>query len=125
METRKLNGIAISAALAGMLALGGCASSSPRPANEKLSQAELAVSLAQRSNAVDFAALELRLAEDNLQKAKGAMEKREFDQAQRFAEQALADAQLAQAKAQAAAANNAKKDVSESIETLKKEVKQQ
>lgn len=122
METRTVNGIVFSAALAAALAVGGCASSAPRPANTALTQAETAVSLAQQNNAAEFAALELRLAQENLEKARAAIQREEYDDAQRLAEQALADAQFAQAKAQAEAARKASDDVRESVETLKREV---
>ncbi|MCK5524441.1 MAG: DUF4398 domain-containing protein [Thiomargarita sp.] len=107
--------------LGGILLISGC--SAVKPPTEKIANAELAISRAQDSNAKTLAPIELRQAEDNLQKAKAAMKTEELEKARRFAEKALLDATLAETKAESETARQAAKQMRESIETLRQETR--
>ena len=108
--------------LAGIaLLLSGCGNSI-KPPTGKISNAELAISRAQDNNARDFAAFELRQAQDNLQKAKQAVQDEEFEKATRLADQAFMDASLAESKAEKEKARKAAKEMRESVETLQQEL---
>lgn len=100
--------------------LGACASV-PQP-TATLSQAELAVREAERSDAPQHAALELQSARENLDGAKGAMQNEDYVTARRLAEKALVEAQLAQDKAMAASTREAADDLRKSIESLRDEI---
>jgi predicted acylesterase/phospholipase RssA len=89
---------------------------------EKISNAELAISRAQDNNAREFATIELRRAQDNLEQAKQAVQEEEFDKAERLAEQAFMDASLADEKAESEKANKSTKELRESVDTLKQEM---
>ncbi|MDM8565231.1 DUF4398 domain-containing protein [Candidatus Halobeggiatoa sp. HSG11] len=95
---------------------------SKQPPTEKIAGAELAISRAQDNNAKDFAAIELRQAQDNLEKAKQAVTDEEYDKATRLAEQAFMDASLAETKAESEKASKAAEEMRESVETLKQEM---
>lgn len=100
--------------------IGGCATSGPPPEQE-LAQAEQKVAAARQSNASEFAALELRTAEDKLEQARAAMDEEDYVTARRLAEAALADAQVAESKARSQSTVNAAEELSQSIETLRRE----
>jgi len=99
----------------------GC-STGKKPPTEKISNAELAISRAQDNNAREFAAIELRQAQDNLEQAKQAVEQKEYEKAARLAEQALMDASLAETKAEQEKASKAAAEMRDSVDTLKQEV---
>ena len=103
------------------LLLGGCGNSI-KPPTEKIANAKLAISRAQDNNAKDFAAIELRQAQDNLQKAQQAVQEEDYEKAARLAEQAFMDASLAETKAESEKANQAAKEMRESVETLQQEL---
>jgi len=65
------------------------------------------------------APIELRLAREELDKAKLALDGREYDRARRFADQALADARTAELRAETESARQAARDLRLSIETLR------
>ncbi len=104
-----------------ILLIGGCGTAK-KPPTEKIANAELAISRAQDNNAKDFAAKELRQAQDNLEQAKQAVTDEEYDKAARLAEQAFMDASLAETKAESEKASKAADEMRESVETLKQEV---
>lgn len=103
-----------------LVGLGGCAADAPPP-QEQLAQAEQAVDTAGQSNASEFAALELRTAEDKLEQARQAMQDEDYVKARRLAEAAQVDARLAERKAQSQSTINAAQELSTSIETLRRE----
>jgi len=98
------------------LILGGC--STKKPPTDRIASAELAINLAEENKARDFAELDLYKAKENLQNAKNAVAKDDYEEAARYADQALIDAQLAQEKAQAAMAGEAADDLRKSTDTL-------
>jgi hypothetical protein len=63
--------------------------------------------------------IELRLAREELDKAKLALDGREYDRARRLADQALADARVAELRAETESARQAARDLRLSIETLR------
>ncbi len=103
-----------------LVGLSACASM-PRPTGA-LSQAELAVREAERSEAPQYAALELQTARENLDNAKQAMQSKQYETARRLAEKALVEAQLAQDKAKTASARAAAEELRDSIESLREEI---
>ncbi len=108
--------------LVGMaLLLSGCGNSI-KPPIDKIANAELAINRAQDNNAKDFAVMELRQAQDNLQKAKQAVQDEEYEKATRLADQAFMDASLAESKAEKEKASKAAKEMRDSVETLQQEL---
>jgi hypothetical protein len=97
--------------------------------NQKLWQAALAVSV---SSALAFPAFvygqsgtyppaELRLAREELDSARLALDTREYERARRLAEQALADARLAEVRAETESTRQTARDLHLSSETLRAE----
>jgi len=97
--------------------------------NQKLWQAVLAVSI---SSALAFPAFvygqsgtypptELRLAREELDSARLALDVRDYERARRLAEQALADARVAEARAETESVRQAARDLRLTIETLRAE----
>ncbi len=101
--------------ICGGLGMAGCAG---KPPLTTLSQAELAVEEAGKRTAAQYAPLELQTAREQLDKAKRAMNDKEYDAARRLADQALVNAQLAEAKAGAEKARQAAAELQKSIQTL-------
>lgn len=106
--------------LIGALLISGCGTTKQPPV-EKIANAELAINRAQDSDAREFAPLELRSAQDNLQNAKESVQKEDYEKAARFAEQALLDARLAETMAEREKAVQAAKEMLDSTETLRTE----
>jgi hypothetical protein len=107
------------ALICGAVGMAGCAGTPPVAT---LSQAELAVQQADQKTASQYAALELRIAREQLDKAKKAMADEEYDEARRLADQALVNAQFAEAKAGAEKARQAAAELQKSIQTLRTEL---
>ena len=107
-------------AMAGALLLGACASAPPPTG--VMSQAELAVRDAERSQASQYAALELQMARENFDLAKQAMQRKEHETARRMAEKALVEARLAEDKALAASTREAAEELRRSIDSLRDEI---
>ena len=106
--------------IVGTLLMGGCGTPGTQPM-EKIANAELAINQAQDRKAQELAPLELRYAEDNLQKAKAAQQNGDYEQARRFAEQAIVDAELAEYKAESETARQTTKEMRDSIDALRQE----
>ena len=107
-------------AMAGALLVGACASAPPPTG--VMSQAELAVRDAERSQASQYAALELQMARENFDQAKQAMQRKEHETARRMAEKALVEARLAEDKALAASTREAAEELRRSIDSLRDEI---
>ncbi|MFP4070424.1 MAG: DUF4398 domain-containing protein [Desulfovibrionales bacterium] len=97
---------------------GGCAHSP----QEKIETAAFAVNQAEQRNATQYATLELRYARDNLNRAREAVELKNYDEAERLAEKALADARLASARAESAKAQEELTLLRSDIEELRQEI---
>jgi len=89
---------------------------------EKIANIEMAITDARQSNAITYAPLELRFAEEKLKLAKQAMEKEDYVKAHRLAEQALLDAQLAEAKSRSERAKRLAQEMQESINEISSEL---
>lgn len=123
-KTQNTHPIATGSMLAvGALFLAACASMPPP--TEEVTKAEAAVTQAEGAGARDFAPLELRTAQEKLDRAKAAMKEDDEDNyatARRLAEEAEADAKLAATKARTAKAQKAATELQEGINTLRQEL---
>jgi hypothetical protein len=89
---------------------------------EKLANAETAVMQARQSNAITYAPLELKLAEDKLKQAKDLINEDEYEKAVLLLDEAYMDARLAYERAQSIQAKNQAKELNESINALRQEI---
>jgi hypothetical protein len=101
-----------------MTILVGCASAPP---TEKAAVARAAVDDAVAAGATELAPLELKTAQDKVEKMTVAMKAEHFDEARYLAEQAQADAKLAETKARAAKADKAARELEQGITILRRE----
>jgi membrane-bound lytic murein transglycosylase len=108
------------AALASAAVAAGCASKPPRP-TEEMTRAQTLLDQAEQSGAQQFAAAELTQARQKLKAADDATDKGNTVVAARLASEATADARLAVARTNAGKAATAAGEVSESVETLRRE----
>jgi hypothetical protein len=87
----------------------------------------MAVSRSSIANAVsaggaEYAPLELRGAQEKMSRADAAMQKKDYDDARRFAEEAQADARLAEKKAESAKAQKAAAVTQDDNRVLREEI---
>lgn len=113
---RYLQMVAIGAALS----LAACASLPPPTEQMAVSRAAIASALSAGGN--DYAAVEMKSAQDKLDLASRAMEKEDFENARRLAESSQADARLAEKKAQAGKAMKAASVTREDNRVLREEM---
>ncbi|MBF0257930.1 MAG: DUF4398 domain-containing protein [Desulfamplus sp.] len=99
----------------------GCASKGVPPL-KNISDAEMAIKEAKESSASVNAPLDVRIAEEKLQKARETAKREDYISAQRLADEALMDAKVAQVKSQTKKVKNMEQELRESIETLQNEV---
>lgn len=102
-------------------AFWGCASKGVPPL-KNITDAELAIKMAKESSASVNAPLEVRIAEEKLQKARESAKKEDYISAQRLADEAVMDAKFAEVKSQTQKIKNMESELRESIETLQNEV---
>ena len=98
--------------------LAGCAGNPP---TEQYAVTQSAVNSAVSAGGTEYAAVEMKAAQDKLKQAELAMHDKKYDEARRLAEQAEWDARVAERKAQAAKADLALKDSQKAIEELRNE----
>lgn len=114
-----LRGLKLAAlALGSSLVLAGCAGNPP---TEQYAVTQSAVNSAVSAGGPEFAALEMKSAQDKLKQAEMAMHDKKYDEAKRLAEQAEWDARVAERKAQAAKAERAVKDAHQGVDELREE----
>jgi hypothetical protein len=101
--------------LLGLIIISGC--STTTPPTDTVAQAELAVRAARDARAADLAALDLKGAQEKLERARQAMSAKKYDDARRFAESAQVDAELAEAKSEAATLRGIADGVQRKIDT--------
>jgi hypothetical protein len=119
MKTITIMRRAVLRSVCGMLiVVGGCAGA---PSMDSVSPTESAVNRAIEAKAGEYAPLELRLAQDNLDAAREALNDEEYERARRLAETARVDARLAEVKAQSATAREQAREIEVTIETLRQE----
>jgi len=99
---------------------GACASVGPPV--EKIAKGEMAIANARQSNAITYAPLELKFAEDKLKMAKQAMKDEDYEKAHKLVDQALLDAKTAEAKSRSEKAKRSAKELRESIEEMGQEL---
>lgn len=116
---RRLPGIKLAALVLGSsLVLAGCAGNPP---TEQYAVTQSAVNAAISAGGTEFAAVEMKSAQDKLKEAELAMHDKEYEKARRLAEQAEWDARLAERKAQAAKAEQAVQDARQGVQELREE----
>ena len=114
-----LHGLKMAAlALGGSLVLAGCAGNPP---TEQFAVTESAVNNAVSAGGTEFAAVEMKSAQDKLKQAEIAMHDKKYEQAKTLAEQAEWDARVAERKAQAMKAEQAVKDSRQGVQELRQE----
>jgi len=114
-----LRGLKLAAlALGSSMVLAGCAGNPP---SEQYAVTQSAVNSAVSAGGTEFAAVEMKSAQDKLKQAEIAMHDRKYDEARRLAEQAEWDARVAERKAQAAKAEQALKDSQKGVQELRQE----
>jgi len=114
-----LHGLKMAAlAITGSLVLAGCAGNPP---SEQFAVSESAVNSAVSAGGTEFAAVEMKAAQDKLKQAEIAMHDKKYDQAKTLAEQAEWDARVAERKAQAMKAKQTVKDSRQGVQELRQE----
>jgi len=104
-------------ALGGLL-LTACAGNPP---TEQFAVTESAVRSAVSAGGPEYAAVEMRAAQEKWKEAELAMQKENYEQARKLAEQAEWDARVAERKAEAAKAQKAVEDAQQGIRELREE----
>ena len=116
---KPLRGLKLAAlALGSSLVLAGCAGNPP---SEQYAVTQSAVNSAVSAGGTEFAAVEMKSAQDKLKQAELAMHDKKYDEARRLAEQAEWDARVAERKAQAAKAEKAVQDARQGVQELRQE----
>ncbi|XLX39356.1 DUF4398 domain-containing protein [Ectopseudomonas mendocina] len=115
----RLQGIKMAALVLGSsLVLAGCAGNPP---TEQYAVTQSAVNAAISAGGTEFAAVEMKAAQDKLKEAELAMHDEDYEKARRLAEQAEWDARVAERKAQAAKAEQALQDARQGVQELREE----
>ena len=116
---KRLRGLKLAAlALGSTLVLAGCAGNPP---TEQYAVSQSAVNSAVSAGGTEFAAVEMKAAQDKLHAADVAMQDKKFDEARRLAQQAEWDTRVAERKAQAAKAEKAVQDARQGVNELREE----
>ena len=114
-----LRGLKLAAlAIGTSFVLAGCAGNPP---TEQYAVTQSAVNSAVSAGGTEYAAVEMKSAQDKLKQAEIAMHDKKYDEARRLAEQAEWDARVAERKAQAAKAEQALKDSQKGVQELRQE----
>ena len=98
---------------------GACAGVAPI---EKMAKLDSQIESARQSEAIVYAPLELKFAEDKYKKAQIAIEDKDYEKANRLADEAFLDAQLAEEKAMSAQAVKEAQEMRESVDVLRSEL---
>lgn len=117
-RTRRSTWTLAALALGGSLLLAGCAGNPP---NEQLAVTTSAINSAVTAGGTEFAAVEMKSAQDKLKQAEQQMHDQNYAEAKRLAEQAEWDARLAERKSQAAKAEKALNDARQGVEEMREE----
>ncbi|MCU1724085.1 MULTISPECIES: DUF4398 domain-containing protein [Pseudomonas] len=115
----QLRGIKLAAlALGSSLVLAGCAG---KPPTEQYAVTQSAVNSAVSAGGTEYAAVEMKAAQDKFKQAEIAMHDKKYDEAKLLAEQAEWDARVAERKAQAMKAQKALQDSRQGVQELREE----
>ena len=101
--------------------MAGCASSGPKP-TEQIAVSKSAVANAEAAGGNEYAPVEMRTAQDKMERAHRAMDKEDYLEAKWLAEEAQVDARLAEKKAQSAKAQKAAIVMGDDIRVLRDEI---
>ena len=104
-----------------ILGLSGC-SGLAALSRDNISEGDKAMLEAKESNASLNAPVELKAAEDKLEAAKAAFDKKDYDDANRLAEQALADVEYARAKGSSEKERKKADELRQNIKALKQDI---
>ena len=99
----------------------GCASAT-LPPTEQMAVSKSAIANAVSAGGTEYAPVEMRNAQEKMDRASRAMDKKDFDEARWLAEEAQVDARLAEKKAQSAKAQKAASVMQEDIRVLREEI---
>ncbi len=99
----------------------GCATSLPPP-TEQLAVSKSAVANAVSAGGTEHAAVEMRSAQEKLERANQAVAKEDYENARWLAEEAQADARLAEKKSHSAKAQQAALAMQDDIRVLREEL---
>jgi hypothetical protein len=100
--------------------VAGCASIPPP--TEQMAVSKLAIANAVSAGGSEYAAVEMRAAQEKMDRANRAMAAEDYENARRLAAEAQADARLAEKKAQAAKAEKAASVTQDDIRVLREEM---
>jgi hypothetical protein len=100
--------------------IAGCAS--VPPPTEQMAVSKSAIANAVSAGGSEYAAVEMRSAQDKMDAATRAMAKEDYEDARRLAEQAQADARLAEKKAESAKAQKAASIMQDDLRVLREEL---
>jgi len=115
----RLRGLKLAAlALGTSVLLAGCAGNPP---SEQYAVTQSAVNAAVTAGGTEYAAVEMKSAQDKFKQAELAMQEKHYDEARKYAEQAEWDARVAERKAQAAKAQKAVQDARQGVNELREE----
>jgi multidrug efflux pump subunit AcrA (membrane-fusion protein) len=98
----------------------GCAS--VPPPTDQIAVSRLAIANAVQAGGAEYAPVEMTAAQDKMDRAGRAMEKKDYDDARTLAEQAQADARLAEKKAESGKALKSAGVVQEDVRVLREEI---
>ncbi len=100
--------------------MAGCASIPPP--TEQMAVSKSAISNAASAGGGEYAPVEMRSAQDKMERASRAMAKEDYEDARWLAEEAQADARLAEKKAESAKARKAAVVMQDDIRVLREEI---
>lgn len=100
--------------------MAGCAS--VPPPTEQIAVSKSAIANAVSAGGSEFAPVEMRSAQEKLDRANAAMGKEDYENARQLAEEAQVDARLAEKKAQSAKARQSASVMQEDIRVLRDEL---
>ena len=103
-----------------VVAIAGCASIPPP--TEQMAVSKSAIANAVSAGGSEYAPVEMRAAQEKMDRARRAMEKEDYENARWLAEEAQADARLAEKKAQSAKAQKAALVMQDDIRVLREEI---
>ncbi len=100
--------------------IGGCASVAPP--TEQMAVSKSAIANAVSAGGSEYAPVEMRTAQEKMDRAQRAMAKEDYENARSLAEEAQADARLAEKKAESAKAQKAAIVLQDDIRVLREEI---
>ncbi len=100
--------------------VAGCASIPPP--TEQMAVSKSAIANAVSAGGSEYASVEMKAAQEKMERASRAMDKEDYENARRLAEEAQADARLAEKKAQSAKAQKAASVTQDDIRVLREEM---